>query len=94
MDTAIPMREGEVAAAVHLKRQVTLNYPNGRLHALVQEPDPHAVQKKETVSLRLLDHKGIEMLVQVSLSPENLRLLLPELIKIHTHFGGSLEDLL
>ncbi len=94
MDTVVPIREGEVPAEILLRRQVSLNYPNGRLQALVQEPEKGETQKKERVSLRLLDHKGIEMLVQVALTPENLRVLLPTLIKIHKSFGGSLEDLL
>ncbi len=89
MDTVVPTRPGEVPATILLRRQVTMVYPNGRFMVHTQAPEEGELEDKETVSLKLFDHKGIELLAQVILTPAALAQLLPELLRIHRDLGGA-----
>ncbi len=92
-DQPVEWRPGEVTclATTKLRPQTT---PGARLWTEIVPASDTIGQKSEMVSMRVLDYKGIDVIAQLDLTPEDVPTLIKRLLHIYKTQGGDPVTLL
>jgi hypothetical protein len=92
-DQPVEWRPGEVNCLATTKlRPQTI--PGARLFTEIVPASDTIGQKSEMVSMRVLDYKGIDVIAQLDLAPEDVPTLIKRLLQIYKTQGGDPDTLL